>query len=133
MGQCAAATALDCFEGHTGSEGEAQSRGTKCTSMMCTKWLWHLCIPPSVLNSDVLVLPLQVCGTLINFTADSGHKHALVGMGAVGRLMEVMDRMITTPQMSVMEVSVPLAPPRLTLLHASQPSRVCLACALRLT
>lgn len=58
----------------------------------------------ALLSHANLDLVYSLCGTLINFTIDSEYKEALVERGGVQRLMEVMERVVTSAQVSETEV-----------------------------
>ncbi|GAX78023.1 hypothetical protein CEUSTIGMA_g5465.t1 [Chlamydomonas eustigma] len=48
----------------------------------------------------------SICGTLINFTIDSGRKSVLVSMGGVARLVEVLERVVTSAEITELEVAI---------------------------
>jgi len=54
-------------------------------------------------NNELLY---SICGTLINFTADSERKEALVQLGGVTRLVEVMERAVTAAEISDVQASI---------------------------
>lgn len=51
-------------------------------------------------------VPCSVCGTLINFSADSGRKGELAALGAPGKLVEVLGRCMGEEEPGDMEVGV---------------------------
>lgn len=48
----------------------------------------------------------SVCGTLINFTVESDRKQALVDLGGVSSLIEVIERTVTSAELTELEASI---------------------------